>query len=327
MKPATFSEIAHWLNVPQETSSDAGFPMIQGVAVDSRCTKAGDLFFALPGAHTDGHAFLAAAAAQGAVAAVVQQDYRGPDHGLHLLRVENSLNALQLMSKNYLQGSKAEIVAVTGSLGKTTCKGFIAALLKRKYRVSCNEGNQNSQIGLPLTILNQITLDEELLVLEMGMTMAGEIRQLTQIAPPTVALVTLVAPVHIVNFASLEGIAAAKAEIFSHPRTQFGFYHKESDLNGIFSKRKLLSFSTASNEADFTAECSSEGLIIKGPAESARSCRSLPFPALIIGTIFWPRLPSRAIMGFPGSRFARRSLCWNCRKGACKWLKNRASAL
>lgn len=194
-------------------------PFNLGVS-DSRSVAQGDLFFALTGAKTDGHLYLANVAAQGAVAAVVSESYNGPDHGLLLLKVPNVLKALQTIARNRIAEWRPPIVAVTGSVGKTTTKEFIATLLGARFAVGKAPGNANSQVGLAMTILN-LSGREEVLVLEMGMTEAGNIANLISIAPPTLAVVTKIGMAHAGNFANgIEGVASAKAEILAHPRTE-----------------------------------------------------------------------------------------------------------
>lgn len=249
MKPTSLKEIA--LQIGAATTS---LSFARGVAVDSRLVCGGDLFFALPGAQVDGHFFLADAASKGAVGAVVQTDYKGADYGMPLLRCHDVLQSLQELAKAYLKKSCTKVVAVTGSVGKTTTKDLIGHLLRVKYKVAVSPGNSNSQIGLPLTILNHTEAADEILVLEMGMTHPGQISKLIEIAPPMVAVVTTVALVHACNFDSLAGIAQAKAEIFTHPDTEVGFYPLECDVAGVLSrsgKCRKVSFSTESEGADF----------------------------------------------------------------------------
>lgn len=242
-------------NIASIMSTNTPNPIsITGAAVDSRLVKPGDLFFALPGNQTDGHQFLQAAALNGASAAVVHLDYRGQDFGLPLLHVSDVLAALQLLAKTIIKSSKAKIVAVTGSVGKTTTKGFITSLLQHKFKVTSSPGNSNSQIGLPLAILNHVTLDEEIIVLEMGMTEKGQITKLIDIAPPHIAVVTMVALVHAAYFDSIADIACAKGEIMTHPRTELGIYHRESDINRALSTSgscEKKSFSTTSTDSDY----------------------------------------------------------------------------
>lgn len=261
MKPLSIKTIAHLLN--QEADN---LTQVQGVAVDSRDVKAGDLFFALPGNQRDGHEFLGEAAAKGAVGAIVKQNYHGPDHGLSLVRCPDTLLALQGIAKSLLSHSKAKVIAVTGSVGKTTTKEFIATLLKKRYRLYASPGNHNSQIGLPLTLLNNISLEEDFLVLEMGMTHPGDISKLLQIAPPTISVVTMIALVHACNFDSLQEIARAKAEIFSHPSTQLGIFPLQSGIHAIFDQEgrcPKISFSTESAEADFVLSETLRGMSIR----------------------------------------------------------------
>lgn len=228
--------------------------MIHGVAVDTRLVAQSNLFFALPGAKVDGHEFLAEAAQKGALAAVVKTSYEGPDYGLCLMRVHDPLNALQYLSKITLQGSKSTVVAVTGSVGKTTTKEFIVALLRTKLRVAYSPGNSNSQIGLPLSILNHTQGDEDVVVLEMGMTHSGQITQLLEIAIPDIAVITAVELAHACNFDSLNDIGRAKAEILAHPKTGVGIIAKDiqnySEISKIGNARKV-SFSINDSTADF----------------------------------------------------------------------------
>ncbi len=195
---------------------------------DSRQVKKDDLFFALSGAHVDGHDYLEEVAARGALAAVVAERYTGRPFGLTLLRVADVLEALQTIARKRIEIWKPLIVAVTGSVGKTTTKEFIATLLAARFSVGKSHGNANSQVGLPLTIVN-LRGDEEVLVLEMAMTNAGQIANLVTIAPPTIAVITKIAMAHAGNFDNgLKGVAAAKAEILLHPATRLAIIEKEA---------------------------------------------------------------------------------------------------
>lgn len=194
---------------------------------DSRLVKPGSLFFALKGERVDGHSFLSQVAKSGAIGAVVQENYSGPDYGLELIRVGSVLETLQQMAREWLAECRVRVVAVTGSVGKTTTKEFISALLKQKYRVAASPGNSNSQVGLPLSILNHLKEGDQILVQEMGMTEAGQLSQLVSIAPPEVAVITMVALVHACNFPSIREIALAKAEVLSHENTKLGIIHRE----------------------------------------------------------------------------------------------------
>jgi UDP-N-acetylmuramoyl-tripeptide--D-alanyl-D-alanine ligase len=250
--------------------------LVKGYSVDSRTLRPGDLYVALKGERVDGHAFLEAVKHQGAIGAIVSRDYSGSIEGLPLLRVPDPLHALQEIARQVLSRRKARVVAVTGSIGKTTTKDFIATLLKTRYHVSASPGNSNSQVGLPLAILNHTTGEEDILVLEMGMTLPGQLTRLVQIAPPEVAVLTSVALVHACNFHSLEEIAWAKAEIFSHPKTRLGVLHADIpqyELIRAFGSCRKLSFSLSS-PADYTFD--EQRHLIQAHVEGAE----IPFASL-----------------------------------------------
>jgi len=226
---------------------------LAGVSVDSRTICAGELFFAIPGSRHDPHAFLKDVAAKGAVAAVVSDSYQGPNFSLPLFRTKNPLTALQELAKALLLQSKAKRIAITGSVGKTTTKSFVEALLKSRYRTAASQGNQNSQIGLPLTIINHFSGDEEMMILEMGMTEPGNLARLLQFAPPDLAILNSVELVHAAFFDSKESIAQAKAEIFSSPQTRLGIIHRDIpnfDKISSASPCEKVSFSTTNRKAD-----------------------------------------------------------------------------
>lgn len=246
MKPTELNDLLQLIEAKCEHN-----PIVEGICVDSRLAKPGDLFFALPGEKVDGHSYISQAASLGAIAAVVEKKYPLHHGTFPLIYVDDTLKALQMMAKNVLKQRNAKIVAITGSVGKTTTKDFTAALLKPYFRIASSPGNSNSQIGLPLTIMNHTNGDEQVLILEMGMTHPGQISELIKIAPPDIAIITTIALVHACNFESLEEIAAAKSEIFSHPKTKLGIVDKEFaeiSRKGDFPK---CTFSVTDNNADF----------------------------------------------------------------------------
>ena len=245
-----------------------------GFCVDSRMVKSHDAFFALPGAKSDGHDFLKDVASKGASVAIVLKTYTGPDFGLPLIRVNCVLQFLQDLAKRKLAKLNPRIVAVTGSIGKTTTKEFITTLLRQRFKVASTPGNSNSQIGMPLAILNHLKGGEDIVVLEMGMTEPGQIANLVRMAPPDVALITSVELVHASHFEgvdeqeTLSRIARAKAEILSHPKTQIGILHREiinfEELIRVGSCKKL-TFSMGSPHADFFLKPSKSQMCIKYP--------------------------------------------------------------
>lgn len=243
---------------------------ITSLGVDSRGVKPGQLFFALKGEHVDGHAFLHDVLRAGAIGAVVSKSYQGSCEGLPLFAVDDVLEALQNLARDYIRASKSLIVAVTGSLGKTTTKEFLGQLLSQRYRTAVSPGNQNSQIGLPLAICNHTNGSEEVLVLEMGMTLPGQISQLIAIAPPDVALITSVALAHAGNFDGLEAIGRAKAEIFGSPKTSVGLLPLEViDFQGLCQTGpcRKKAFSIHSPEADYFLKQEEGDLIVSTAGE------------------------------------------------------------
>lgn len=200
-------------------AESTGGAILQGVPdrlfrdfnIDSRRTVPGELFFAIS-ARRDGHDFVADAAARGAAGAVVTRAVPPPVDGFALLQVPDTIQALQRLAKDVLEERRPKVIGITGSVGKTTTKEFTAAILAGKYRVLKSEGNFNNHLGLALTLL-RLESFHEAAVLEMGMSAPGEIRLLTGIAAPDVAVVTNINPVHLEFLKTMEAIAAAKREI------------------------------------------------------------------------------------------------------------------
>jgi UDP-N-acetylmuramoyl-tripeptide--D-alanyl-D-alanine ligase len=182
---------------------------VTGWSVDTRTLAPGDLFIGLRGPNHDGNTHAAQALAKGAVAALVDADVEaaGP-----LLRVEDSLAALQHLASEVRSEWSGDVVGVTGSAGKTTTKDMIAEMLSEQFRTEKTQGNLNNHIGLPLSLL-RLDEDAQVAVLELGMNHAGEIRDLARIARPRVGVVTNVGSAHIESFPSIDAIAAAKREL------------------------------------------------------------------------------------------------------------------
>jgi UDP-N-acetylmuramoyl-tripeptide--D-alanyl-D-alanine ligase len=181
-----------------------------GVAFDSREIGAGDLFFALKGEESDGHNFIAQAFANGASGAVVSEQIEQP----HIL-VEDTFEALNALARASRSRSTAKIIGVTGSAGKTGTKEALYAALDRSSRGLAHRSvkSYNNHVGVPLS-LARMPDDTQYGVFEMGMNHPGELRELTALVKPDVAIVTTIAPAHIGFFKNEEEIALAKAEIF-----------------------------------------------------------------------------------------------------------------
>ncbi len=183
-----------------------------GAAVDSRQVRPGCLFVALRGERVDGHAFLAEALDNGAAAALVERPVDVTGHDAALIQVSDSVAALQELAAWWRSRSAVRVVGITGSTGKTLAKEIVADVLSRTRTVLRNEGNLNSETGLPMTLL-ELERRHEVAVLEMSMYTEGEIARLAEIARPEVGVVLAVHPTHLERAGSIEAIALAKSEL------------------------------------------------------------------------------------------------------------------
>jgi UDP-N-acetylmuramoyl-tripeptide--D-alanyl-D-alanine ligase len=189
-------------------------PAITGISIDSRSVKTGEAFFAIKGDVHDGHDFVAAALGQGAGLAVVARDRRGGcDNDAALLVVDDVLEALRQLARAARLRSTAKIIAVTGSVGKTSTKEALALALSPSGETHASRASFNNHWGVPLS-LARMAATAQYGVFEIGMNHAGEITPLVHMVRPHVAIITAVEPVHLEYFGSVEAIADAKAEIF-----------------------------------------------------------------------------------------------------------------
>lgn len=186
---------------------------IAGINTDTRHLKPGDVFIALVGERFDGHNFVEQALQSGAIAVVLQRDCSKeiPTH-IPQFYVKNTLTAYQQIAHWWRQQLSMPVIGITGSVGKTTTKELIAAVLSHYGNVLKTEGNNNNEIGVPKTLL-QLTPEYDYAVVEMAMRAKGEIAQLTNIAQPTIGLITNVGTAHIGRLGSRQAIAQAKCEL------------------------------------------------------------------------------------------------------------------
>ena len=192
-------------------SNAAPFPP---VSIDTRRLEKGDCFVAIQGSRFDGHDFIEEAVEKGARVVVHSRPHptTGRDTDVAFLRVADTTAALQKLASCAREKWSGSVVAVTGSMGKTTTRRFASTLLGQRYQVCESAGNLNNHLGVPLSLL-RLQDDDEVAVLELGMNHPGEIRTLSLICQPDVVVITNVAPVHLKFFRSLDHIAEAKAEI------------------------------------------------------------------------------------------------------------------
>jgi UDP-N-acetylmuramoyl-tripeptide--D-alanyl-D-alanine ligase len=186
-------------------------------SIDSRSLKTGDTFWALAGTR-DGHEFVERAFAAGAAAAVVRSD------SIHLfteslrsslIAVENPKSALSRAASKWRGEIRGTILGITGSVGKTTTKDYVASVLCEHGQTHATQGNYNNEIGLPLTLLSA-SADTRYVICEMGATREGDIRQLCEIARPDCGLVTAIAAAHLERFGSIDSIERAKGELYDY---------------------------------------------------------------------------------------------------------------
>lgn len=210
-------QIAEWTGAQLAMPHGSQAVAATGYSIDTRTLAPGDLFFAIRGERFDAHDFVAQALEKGACAAVVAaarvRDLLPEGHKHPLLLVEDPLIALQTLAAAVRRHWGGRVVAVTGSAGKTTTKEAIAAVLGTGFRVLKSKGNLNNHFGLPLQLL-KLTPEDEVAVVEMGMSAAGEIAALCRIAAPDWGVVTNVGNAHAENFADgMAGVARAKYEL------------------------------------------------------------------------------------------------------------------
>jgi UDP-N-acetylmuramoyl-tripeptide--D-alanyl-D-alanine ligase len=233
---------------------------VAGVSIDSRTIRAGELFFAIHGPRHDGHDHVGAAFERGALAAVVAESRaRGFSQSLceRCLVVDDTLRALHRLATAVRVGWGKKIAGVTGSVGKTTTKEILAALLGAKLRVLKSEGNFNNAYGLPLTLF-RLEESHDAAVLEMGMSRRYELQGLAVIAKPDVGVVTRVAPAHLEFFASVEEIALAKQELIEglNGRDSVAVLNADDPLVATFAPHapgRVLTYGV-DNVADYRAD-------------------------------------------------------------------------
>lgn len=207
MKELTLKQLAQWCGAELRPADAAA--SITGMQHDSRHVQVGDLFVALTGERVDGHDFVEQARKAGAAAVLVA---RPVESVLPQLLVADPMKAYGDIARNYRMQTDISVVAITGSVGKTTTKEMISCVLSGKYRVSKTQGNQNNELGLPITVMN-MPADTQVAVLELGMNHFGEMAYLTSIARPDMVVITNIGTMHIEHLGTREGILKAKLEI------------------------------------------------------------------------------------------------------------------
>ena len=215
MKGLTLERIAHVCGGSYIGKEEDLGREVTMIATDSRKVEAGGLFAAIKGERSDGHDFLPAVFAQGALAALGEREI--PDAAGNYIRVPSTVEALGAIAECYLEQLQIPVVGVTGSVGKTSTKEMIAAVLAQKYRVLKTAGNFNNALGLPLTIFG-LGQEHEIAVLEMGINHFGEMHALAKIAKPNICVITNIGECHLEFLGDRDGVLRAKSEIFDFLR-------------------------------------------------------------------------------------------------------------
>jgi UDP-N-acetylmuramoyl-tripeptide--D-alanyl-D-alanine ligase len=244
---------------------------VRGGAVDSRLVVPGCLFVALPGERTDGHRFLGPAAAAGAAALLVTEL---PDEAaldalgeVTVVRVTDALAGLHAVAAAWRARFDPLVVGITGSVAKTSTKDAAAAVLGAAMPTLKSEGNQNNEVGLPLTLL-ALRPEHRAAVLEMGMYVGGEIATLAALGRPSIGVVTAVAPVHLERAGSLEAIEDAKAELVEAlPSTGTAILNADDDRVRSFGRRTAARVVTYGLRPD--ADVTAARVVSRGPAGMA----------------------------------------------------------
>jgi len=210
MKKFSAQNLAKIIKAKTTQSTDSFF---NGVSTDSRTIKPSQCFFAIAGENFNGADFLAQAFQKKTACAVVDKDVDTENfNGRQILKVNNPLKALGEFAKYRRKKQKYKVIAITGSVGKTTTKNFIHHVLSKKLPVFQSPKNYNTALGLPLTVLSA-DANQKILILEMGTNSSGEIETLSKIALPDIAIITNVKPSHLAGFGSIKAIVAEKLSI------------------------------------------------------------------------------------------------------------------
>lgn len=210
MKNMTLAKIADCLQSTLWNANGRERFEITGAVLDSRKVEAGYAFFATRGEKVDGHSFIPQVVQKGASLVICEEV---PEADIPYILVKDSFEALKAVAAFYREQLTIPVVGITGSVGKTSTKEMIAAVLGAKYKVLKTQGNFNNEVGLPLTILN-IRDEHEVAVVEMGISDFGEMHRLSKIAKPDICVITNIGQCHLENLIDRDGVLKAKTEIF-----------------------------------------------------------------------------------------------------------------
>jgi len=218
---------------------------VDGISTDSRDIKEGDLYIAISGEKVDGHLFLEEVFAKGASNALVNQsidNFKGK-----LIKVDDPVYAIGKIAKTWRDQFQIPVIGITGSNGKTSTKELLKYILSAKYDIHATEGNYNTSIGLPLTLL-KLTEYHGVSILEMGANQPGDIEKLCKIAYPTHGLITNIAPAHLEGFGDIQTVANTKGELFKFLSNGLSFINAaDNRINDLETYGDTITFGLTSN--------------------------------------------------------------------------------
>lgn len=279
--------------VSGELRNCSGDEVVSAVSTDTRTIGEGALFVALKGENSDGHKYIKNAADSGAVCCLAEKGADIPN-GAPVILVDSTAQALLDLAGAYRQEMNIPVVAVTGSVGKTSTRGMIASVLSQKYNTLATSGNFNNEIGVPHTLF-RLNRSHEIAVIEMGMNHFGELSRITAAARPETAVITNVGEAHIENLGSREGILHAKLEVLEGlPHGGTVILNADNDMlwsvNGTIDFETLY-FGIENNGCDLIA------------AEVKTYAESTEFKFSVGGTEY------TAVIGVPGVHHVYNALC------------------
>ena len=218
---------------------------VDGISTDSRDIKEGDLYIAISGEKVDGHSFLEEVFAKGASTALVNKscdNFKGK-----LIKVDDPVYAIGKIAKTWRDQFQIPVIGITGSNGKTSTKELLKYILSAKYDIHATEGNYNTSIGLPLTLL-RLTEYHGVSILEMGANQPGDIEKLCKIAYPTHGLITNIAPAHLEGFGDIQTVANTKGELFKFLSNGLSFINAaDNRVNDLETYGDTITFGLTSN--------------------------------------------------------------------------------
>jgi UDP-N-acetylmuramoyl-tripeptide--D-alanyl-D-alanine ligase len=314
---ATLSQLVEILSASSVNLSASALTKVsKSIQTDTRILQPGEVFVALRGEKFDGHEFVAMAIVKGAIAAIVDYAYENPV--FPVLQVTDTLKAYQQIGRWWRDSYSIPVIGVTGSVGKTTTKELIAAVLATKGQVHKTYGNFNNEIGVPKTLL-ELGAEHDFAVIEMAMRGRGQIAELTQIARPTIGVITNVGTAHIELLSSEEAIAEAKCELLAEmPNDSVAILNYDSPLLIETAKKfwqgKVISYGFSGGDIqgklidNETVEVAGIGLPLPLPGRHNATNFLAALAVAKVLEIDWQSLQAGVIVNMPNGRSQRFTL-------------------